>query len=71
MERFSSLGIPTVVYYPRPLHLQPAFVDFWSQQQGAHCPVAEQLALSVLSIPMHPYLPQEQIVRIADALTSE
>lgn len=47
-------GVPTAVYYPRPLHQQPAF---------AHCPIAgnglpnsEAASQEVLSLPMHPYL---------------
>ncbi len=48
-----EVGVPSVAYYPRPLHRQPAY---------AHYPVAGDLAVSarlcaeVLSIPMHPYI---------------
>ena len=49
----ADLGIPSVVYYPRPLHLQTAYTGF----PTAHdLRVAERLSDEVLSIPMHPYV---------------
>lgn len=45
-------GIPSAVHYPLPIHLQPAYARF----DTAVCPVAEQLAEQVLSLPMGPYL---------------
>lgn len=52
-------GIPTAIYYPRPLHLQSAYRDF--PRASADLPVSERLARQVLSLPMHPYLePQVQ-----------
>jgi dTDP-4-amino-4,6-dideoxygalactose transaminase len=59
-KRLAVGGIPTAVYYPRPLHRQTAYRDFPVAEGG--CPVAERLATEVLSLPMHPYL---------DALTQE
>jgi dTDP-4-amino-4,6-dideoxygalactose transaminase len=59
-KRLAAAGIPTAVYYPRPLHRQTAYRDFPVAEGG--CPVAERLAAEVLSLPMHPYL---------DALTQE
>jgi dTDP-4-amino-4,6-dideoxygalactose transaminase len=47
-------GIPTAVYYPRPLHRQTAYREFPAAATGL--PVAEALARQVLSLPMHPYL---------------
>jgi UDP-2-acetamido-2-deoxy-ribo-hexuluronate aminotransferase len=44
-----SLGIPTAVHYPRPLHRQPAYE---ACATGARCPVSEQVAERVLSLPM-------------------
>jgi len=51
-------GIPTAVHYPLPLHLQPAFA-FLSESAGSF-PVAEAAAERVMSLPMHPYLTEEQ-----------
>ena len=50
-------GIPSMVYYPKPMHLQTAFADLPTRS----CPVATSLCERVLSLPMHPYLTEEQI----------
>lgn len=47
-------GVPTAVYYPLPMHLQPAYVAYASGA-GA-CLAAEALCNEVLSLPMHPYM---------------
>jgi UDP-2-acetamido-2-deoxy-ribo-hexuluronate aminotransferase len=65
-EAMKSRGIPTTVHYPEPLHLQPAFTYL------GHCegefPVAEAAALRVVSLPMHPYLEDENLARVADCV---
>ena len=61
-------GIPTAVYYPRPLQQQTAFSVYPVSKAGA--PVAEQLAKEVLSLPMHPYLAPHQQDRIIEAIVS-
>ncbi len=51
-------GIPTMVYYPLPMHLQKAFEG----SEGLRsCPLAESLCQRALALPMHPYLTEEQI----------
>lgn len=50
-------GIPSCVYYPRPMHLQPAFSGLAPAES---CPVATQLCTQVLSLPLHPYLTEEE-----------
>ncbi len=50
--------IPSAVYYPRPLHLQPAFSD--ADGAGVSMPVSEMLSREVFSLPMHPYLSEEE-----------
>lgn len=47
-------SIPTAVYYPRPLHHQPAYADGVVPPSGLG--VAESLSRRVVSLPMHPYL---------------
>ena len=47
-------GIPTAIYYTRPLHRQPAYRDFPVAEGGV--PVSEQLSREVISLPMHAYL---------------
>ena len=44
-------GVPAMIYYPVPLHQQKAYRD--DRYQDGDFPVAEQLALEVLSLPMH------------------
>ncbi|MFN6429828.1 UDP-2-acetamido-2-deoxy-3-oxo-D-glucuronate aminotransferase [Eubacterium callanderi] len=50
-------GIPTMVYYPKPMHEQTAFEDV-PFTKGS-CPVTESLCKRVLALPMHPYLTEE------------
>ncbi len=59
-------GIPTAVYYPRPLHLQPAY-ERYGEGVGAF-PVSEQLCGRVLSLPMHGYMREDVAERIADSV---
>jgi UDP-2-acetamido-2-deoxy-ribo-hexuluronate aminotransferase len=60
-------GIPTAVHYPVPLHRQPVFAGL-GLPEGSF-PVSESAATRVLSLPMHPYLTEADLVRIASALT--
>jgi UDP-2-acetamido-2-deoxy-ribo-hexuluronate aminotransferase len=59
-------GIPTAIHYPIPLHLQPVFANLGLAQ--GRFPVAERVGQRVLSLPMHPYLTEEQQVAVVDAL---
>ncbi len=65
-ERLKQKGIPTAVYYPRPLHLQPAYAQLPVAEGGAD--LSTRLSQEVLSIPMHPYLDEPTQDRIVDAL---
>lgn len=65
-EKLKAAGIPTAVHYPIPLHLQPAFASL-NLKEGSF-PIAEQAAKRVMSLPMHPYLTEEQQFKIADAI---
>ncbi|MBP3683824.1 MAG: DegT/DnrJ/EryC1/StrS family aminotransferase [Oscillospiraceae bacterium] len=56
-------GIPTMVYYPRCMHEQGAFEAL---PYSGECPTAERLRDTVLSLPMHPYLEDDQIKYIAE-----
>ncbi len=59
-------GIPTAVYYPLPLHLQNAFVDLGYGK--GDFPVAEQCSQQVFSLPIHPYLEDDQVDTIAEVV---
>ena len=55
-------GIPAMVYYPKPMHLQSAFAKTPDQVGGNEkCPVATSLCECVLSLPMHPYITVDEI----------
>jgi UDP-2-acetamido-2-deoxy-ribo-hexuluronate aminotransferase len=58
--------IPTAVYYPAPLHLQPAFS--YLGYKKSDFPVAETTARRILSLPMHPYLTDAEITQIIDGV---
>jgi dTDP-4-amino-4,6-dideoxygalactose transaminase len=54
MAQLKADGVPTAVYYPKPLHEQPAYRRFPSAGNGL--PVSEKLAKEVFALPMHAYL---------------
>ena len=58
--------IGSQVHYPVPVHLQPAY-SYLGHSRGSF-PVAESLADSVLSVPLHPFLTDAQVERIGEAL---
>lgn len=59
-------GIPSMVYYAKPMHHQGAFANTRSAQ--ADCPVTERLCETVLSLPVHPYMSEQQVREISDAV---
>jgi len=61
-----SQGIPTAIYYPKPLHRQQAYKDFPIADGGVA--VSDRLAAEVISLPMHPYLDQPTQDRIIAAV---
>jgi len=68
MAALKEQGIPTMIYYPKPLHRQTAYRDF--PVAGNGLPVSERLADEVLSLPMHPYLDHASQNRIVETLIS-
>lgn len=59
-------GVSTIIHYPIPLHLQPAY-KFLSIKEGAF-PVTEKYADEILSLPMYAELAEEQINFITDCV---
>ncbi len=59
-------GIPTAVYYPRPMHLQSAYAAHGTGPGSL--PVSERLSARVLSLPMHPYLDDTGAERVCAAV---
>ena len=63
--RMKQAGVPVMVYYPRPMHGQTAFRGL---ADAGDYPVAEAACRQVLSLPMHPYLTEETIDTVCNAL---
>jgi dTDP-4-amino-4,6-dideoxygalactose transaminase len=64
MKQLESKGIPSMIYYPFPCHLQQAFKSLGYVK--GDFPVSEKLCESVLSLPMHTELDEEQLVYITE-----
>ena len=60
-------GIPSMIYYPKCMHQQGAFEKLLYR---GDCPVSERLCGTVLSLPMHPYLTEEDADQVCGALLS-
>ena len=61
-----SAGIPTAIYYPKPLHLQTVFADLGYKEGDFE--VSEDASNRIFSLPMHPYLKEEEQQRITKIL---
>lgn len=59
-------GIPSMVYYPKPMHEQTAYKHLGYPKGSS--PVAEMLAARVLSLPIHPYITEEDINQVVVAV---
>lgn len=68
MDKMKAAGVPSVVYYPVPLHRQQAYRRFPTDPAGLQ--TSEQLAERVFSLPMHPYLSVEDQDYIISTLQS-
>lgn len=62
----SDKGIPTAVHYPQPLHLQECF-DYLGYNEGDF-PVTEYMSKEIISLPMNPYLTNNEIQYIVKGL---
>jgi len=60
-------GVPTAIYYPKPLHHQPAYS---ASHTGNPLPVSEDLATRILALPIHPDLTEAQALRVCEAVTT-
>ena len=65
-EALKAFDIPTAIYYPIPMHRQTAFKDL--DLNDNCCPVSDQLADTVISLPIHPYLSDSDQDMICDAV---
>ena len=60
-------GVPTAIYYPRPLHQQPAYA---AAHDGTSLPVSESLSTRIMALPIHPDLSDPQLDQICDAVAA-
>jgi dTDP-4-amino-4,6-dideoxygalactose transaminase len=58
MNTLKAAGIPSVVYYPKPLHQQTAYASL--RYPAGSLPVSERTSQEIFSLPMHPYLEQAE-----------
>ena len=67
VARLNAAGIDSAVYYPRPIHEQPAYRR-WARGPLPH---AERAAAEALSVPVHPWLTEDEVTRVSAALATE
>ncbi|WP_028587556.1 DegT/DnrJ/EryC1/StrS family aminotransferase [Desulfocurvus vexinensis] len=65
-QALHAAGIPTAVYYPKPLHMQKAFANLGYRPEDM--PVSLDLSRRIMSLPMHPYLDDALIAEISAAV---
>lgn len=68
IEALKAKGIPSVVYYPKPLHQQKGYKHFPCANDGHSLPVSESLSANVFSLPMSAYVTNEQVDFIVDSV---
>lgn len=64
--RLSADGVPTAVYYPLPMHLQPAYAAYGDGPGSL--PVSEKLSSEVVSLPMNPYWQPSDVETVCSSL---
>jgi len=65
-EKLKESGIPSMIYYPKPMHKQTVYEHYNFNLEDLK--VAEKLSKTVLSLPMHPYMNEEQINNICEII---
>ena len=65
-QHLADNGIPSMIYYPIPAHLQPAY-SYLDHKEGAF-PISEQCCREVLSLPMHTELSEDQLHYICQTI---
>ena len=62
-SKLKEQGIPTAVHYPMPLHLQECF-EYLGHKKGDF-PISEVISSEIMSLPMNPYLTDEEIAYVS------
>ncbi len=65
-KALGEAGVPSAIYYPLPMHLQPAYAPYGNGEGSL--PVSEALSKRILSLPMHPYMDDATADRICDTV---
>jgi UDP-2-acetamido-2-deoxy-ribo-hexuluronate aminotransferase len=65
-EYLTTKDVPAMIYYPVPIHLQKAYLD--PRYKAGDFPVTEQLSHTVISLPMHTEMNQEQLDHITSSV---
>ena len=68
MGHLSDQGIPTAVYYQKPIHQLAACLHLGYQE--GDMPAAEHASSTVLSLPFHPYLSNESVASVVSQLAA-
>ena len=66
-RQLAELGVETRIYYRRPIHREPAYLDRFP---FVHLPICEQLAEQSLALPLYPAMTEDRIDLVIDAVTS-
>ncbi|MBH1942052.1 DegT/DnrJ/EryC1/StrS family aminotransferase [Mobilitalea sibirica] len=66
--RLKEIGIPSMVYYVKPMHKQEAFSKMKFNEEDFV--VTNKLCDTVLSLPMHPYLSKNDVIEVCDAISA-
>jgi perosamine synthetase len=66
-QKLLEQGVNTAIYYPTPIHRQPAFINLGYRDA---LPVTERLAEEVLSLPVHPFLKEEELQYIVKTISN-
>ncbi|WP_420547792.1 DegT/DnrJ/EryC1/StrS family aminotransferase [Curvivirga sp.] len=69
VKGLSENNIPAVVYYPIPLHKQIGYQSYLTVSTGLK--KSEELAETVMSLPMHPYMEEDELVKITTNLINQ
>ena len=62
-SKLKEQGIPTMIYYPKPLHEQTVYKE-QRLKQYVECPVTERLCKTVLALPMDPYKIETSVIEL-------
>ncbi len=66
-QALRSDGVPTAIYYPRPLHRQPAYRE---HHDGTVLPVSDRIADRILALPIHPDMDEAAACQVCDAVVA-